>query len=406
MARKATGQVIERTGKAGRTFALRFRAYGTRRYVTLGTAEDGWDRSRAEAELRHVLADVERGIWQPYEPKIEEPTPEPSFHEFASEWFARHAREWRPHTRDSYEWALSYHLLAFFKDHRLSGITIEEVDRYKAAKQREGKLSNNSINATLTRLSQILEEAVEYERIPRNPAKGKRRRLKGEPRARSWVDPEQLPALLDAGDAWSRPIFATLAGTGMRPAEAVALNWRDVNLATQTIRVRQSKTAAGIRTVDLCMGLAEGVAEFKARSPHTGPDDPLFVNRQGARQTKDNISRRLKTAIKRANKTLTAASIEPLSLKQITPYSFRRTYASLRAALRDDAVYASEQMGHTDPSFTFRVYARAVKRRERLSGNYLEQFDRALEWARMGTNGASAPEPISGIPAPRAEVQG
>jgi len=31
------------------------------------------------------------------------------------------------------------------------------------------------------------------------------------------------------------------------------------------------------------------------------------------------------------------------------------------------------------------VYARAVKRRERLSGVYLEEFDKALQWALMGT---------------------
>jgi hypothetical protein len=65
MARKATGQIIEPS--SGRGWAIRFRAYGKRRYMTLGTAEEGWNRRRAEAELRHVLADVERGVWQPYE---------------------------------------------------------------------------------------------------------------------------------------------------------------------------------------------------------------------------------------------------------------------------------------------------------------------------------------------------
>jgi hypothetical protein len=50
----------------------------------------------------------------------------------------------------------------------------------------------------------------------------------------------------------------------------------------------------------------------------------------------------------------------------------------MRAALRDDPVYIAEQLGHEDPAFTFRVYQRAVKRRERLSGAYLEAFDRAL----------------------------
>ncbi|MHB8659871.1 MAG: tyrosine-type recombinase/integrase, partial [Solirubrobacteraceae bacterium] len=60
----------------------------------------------------------------------------------------------------------------------LSRITIAEVDRYKAAKVREGALSPTSINKTITRLAQILEVAVEYELIDRNPAKGRRRRVK------------------------------------------------------------------------------------------------------------------------------------------------------------------------------------------------------------------------------------
>ncbi len=62
MARQATGRVIPHKGKDGRTYrALRFTAYGKRRYVTLGTVT----AKEAEAELRHVLADVERGTWQP-----------------------------------------------------------------------------------------------------------------------------------------------------------------------------------------------------------------------------------------------------------------------------------------------------------------------------------------------------
>jgi hypothetical protein len=51
-------------------------------------------------------------------------------------------------------------------------------------------------------------------------------------------------------------------------------------------------------------------------------------------------------------------------------------------------VYIAEQLGHEDPNFSVRVYAKAVKRRDRLEGEYLEAFDRALEWA---TNGPQAP---------------
>jgi hypothetical protein len=67
--------------------------------------------------------------------------------------------------------------------------TPESVDRYARAKQAEGSLSNNSVNKTLSTLSAILELAVDWERIPRNPAKGKRRRLRGEPRKRLHLEP-------------------------------------------------------------------------------------------------------------------------------------------------------------------------------------------------------------------------
>ncbi|HEX9966343.1 MAG TPA: N-terminal phage integrase SAM-like domain-containing protein, partial [Solirubrobacterales bacterium] len=128
MARKATGQIIE--PKEGRGWAIRFHGYGKRRYVTLGTAEEGWSRKRAEAELRHVLADVERGIWRPYEPP---PAPEiaeaPSFHEFASEWMENREPELRPKTVTSYRWMLSGHLLPHFARMRLDQIGPEDVDR-------------------------------------------------------------------------------------------------------------------------------------------------------------------------------------------------------------------------------------------------------------------------------------
>jgi len=384
-------------------FLDRFRAYGKRRFVTLGRPEDGWNRRKAEAELCHVLADVERGIWQPEEPTPEpaEPVSCPTFHEFASAWLRGGEPGWRPKTISDYRWALELHLLPHFARHRLTEITIEEVDRYKAAKLREGKLAPNAINKTLTRLAQILEVAVEYGHIERNPAKGKRRRAKATEPRRSWVEPEQLVELIAAADRYMRPIIATMAGAGLRVGEAVALDWRDVNLSTGTLIVRDSKTAAGEgREVDLPIGLHEELATWRATSPRTRPSDPVFVSRERegrhARQTPRNVQARLGTAVKAANKALAAAGIEPVG--KVSPHSLRRTYASVRAALRDDPIYIAEQLGHRDARFTFSVYQRAAKRREKLSGRYLEAFDAALDWARMGTKGGSRQEdPVQGI---------
>jgi integrase len=144
--------------------------------------------------------------------------------------------------------------------------------------------------------------------------------------------------------------------------------------------------------------LADELREWKARNPRRGPGDPVFLsgarNGNRARQTPDNVGRRLKTAIRRANRALAEQGIEEIS-ERVSPHSLRRTYASLRAALHDDPAYIAEQLGHEDPTFTIRVYAKATKRRGRLSGAYLDAFDRALDWAALGSGGletADTPE--------------
>jgi integrase len=391
MARRASGQIIE--PKDGRGWAIRFRAYGKRQSVTLGTSEEGWTREKVEERLRHVLADVERGIWQPYEPAKEPVDGEaPTFHEFASDWLSARKSELRPRTVKDYEWALSYHLLPFFKVHRLPQITAPEVDRYKVMKTRQGKLGPSQINKTLKRLSQILDLAVDYGHIPSNPAvsRGGRRRVKESTPMRAWVEPEQLLALLDAAPRGHRPILATLAGAGLRVGELCALDWRDLDLATGALVVRESKTTAGRREVDLPSGLVTELWTLAATSDRTDPDDPVFVGRLGNRQKPDNVGRRLKSAIVKANVELDRLGIAAIS-ERVSPHSLRRTYASLRFACGDDPVYVAEQGGWADPIFPMKVYARAVRRRDRLSGEHLKAFDAALDWAAMGSGAGDQP---------------
>ena len=181
-------------------------------------------------------------------------------------------------------------------------------------------------------------------------------------------------------------------GAGLRVGEAMALDWGDVNLATGVLTVQESKTAAGSgREVDIPGGLLDALKEHKAHSDRAGLCDPVFVTRpvkgRTNRQEAGNVRESLKGAIRRANEQLEQLGIEPIS-NRVSPHSLRRTYASLRGALRDDPVYIAEQLGHEDPTFTFRIYQRAVKRRDRLTGNYLAAFDQALDWALTGTGEA------------------
>ena len=147
-------------------------AYGKRRYVTLGGKGEGWTRARADAELQNVLADVRRGLWEP--PKSEAVVALareiPTFHMFASEWFARQTAEGGRHGGGlsakgvvDLEWRIAKHLLPYFAAMRLDAITVEDVDRYRAAKVRAGNLGATSINKTLQRSRRSL-------RLPANTA--------------------------------------------------------------------------------------------------------------------------------------------------------------------------------------------------------------------------------------------
>jgi Phage integrase central domain len=238
MRRGHRGQVLELERKAGRTFALRFRAYGKRRYLTLGTADEGWTRRRAEEELENVLADVRRGIWRPQATaSTVSGEPNPSFHEFASKWLDAMRHEGlAPTTVATYRWELTHHLLPFFAGHRLAEITISEVDRYRQEKVREGLLNATSINKTIARLAQILDIAVERELIDRNPARGRRRKLRQRAPERTWLDrAEQIEALLQAaGELDSearvdrratprRALLATLTLAGLRRSRSAGV---------------------------------------------------------------------------------------------------------------------------------------------------------------------------------------
>ena len=259
---------------------------------------------------------------------VEAPSEVPIFHVFASEWLAAREPELRPKTITDYKWALKLHLLPFFKDFRLTEISVEDVDRYRTAKLREGRLKPNAVSKTIVRLAQVLEVAQEYGHIERNPAKGKRRRAKATKPKRSWVEAEQQMSLIEGADRYVRPLIATLAGAGLRIGEACALRWSDVNLATATIRVRESKTEAGEgREVDMPVGLREELTVWKARSPRTRPSDPVFVNRRprdgkhGA-LTERNAQARLKTATKAANVNLKEMGMEPIG--NVSPPSLLR----------------------------------------------------------------------------------
>ena len=378
MPRLATGQIIEKRTRGGVTYGLRVPYDGRRPYITLGATADGMTRRQAEDEAATIMAAVRAGRWRPRPAAAPEVQLDPTFHVFASEWFAGKQEEIRPNTVRSYRNDLTHHLLPFFAEHRLSEITIVEVDRYRNAKVREGRLGARSINMTLSLLAQILEVAADYGHIERNTASGRRRRLKAaRPRPVHLDTAEHISALLEAAGQLDadptmrtdgrRPCVATLVFAGLRADELRALCWRHVDLANGRLQIGVSKTSAGLRDVDLLPVLRDELAGHKAACSAAGriaPDDPVFVTTSGRPRDRYNLRQHVVLpVVALADDLLIARGENPLP-EGLSPHKLRHSFASLLVALGNDPSYVMGQLGHTDPAFTLRVYSHMMRREE------------------------------------------
>ena len=418
MATRAKGRVEERAWKNGRGYALRFRAYGERHYVTLGMEGEGWTRQRAQEELENILADVRRGIWVPPERSKrasltaegggQQPEQAPLFGPFALARLEAKEGTVQATTYEYLQWGVG-HLLPYFATWRLLDIDIEAVDDYRTYKVREAEtrrraiergrpirddrgrvlrpLSAVSINKTLETLQWVLSFAVEYRHLADNPAEGRRRRLKVEQRRPVHLDSAaQIEALLDAAvqldrePRWRasdrRAIVSTLILAGPRAHELCQMLWRDVDLANGRILIGRSKTQAGLREINMPAVLRDDLAAHKANSYRSGPDDLVFPTMTGGRRDKDNLRNRvLEQAVDRADRLLEERGEVPLP-KGVTPHKLRHTFASTLIACGEDPASVMAQLGHTDPKFTLRVYThmmrRGVQERARLKDLMLE----------------------------------
>jgi integrase len=401
MPRKSTGSFESHDWKDGRTTSWRLRVTfkGGRYRIELGTNHEGWNEDRARVELEKILGEIERGTWTPPEPEPESPPEEvadETIHVTASRfWQKKKVEPLSENTKADLRWRADF-LLAFRPDTPTSSIDARWVDEFRewllkrpAKNRKNGEtLSARSANMALEFLAQVLDLAIDHKIFKEaNPARGKRQRVKEKKSKGSFLEPDMVIDLIEEAGKWEaklaphqrygrRSLVAALVLCGPRIGEALAADEGDFDLAQGGWRIPDSKTAAGIRHVEIpafaCEEIRTYVATKKSLGRASGSRGPMWVTRKGTRLSGNNVRRMMRTLVKRVNKKREKEG--KMLLPKVTPHTLRRTYACLSFWVGRELPWVMDQIGHDDSRMTVGVYGQATKRR---------RVDRDLAWRLM-----------------------
>ena len=180
------------------------------------------------------------------------------------------------------------HIEPFFRDEQIGGITYDDCMRFRSELIDRDDLSSQTKRECLLLVRQMLDEAVLRGIILANPAAlvklPKKKRIPVE--VPEYDDAKKVIAELRHPVA--RMVAELLLRTGMRLNEALALEWRCVNLKAATIRVDRSGHGEDRRHEDrarsdhrysaIARGAAQGLSRG-ARSRRDSPPRPLGLSR-------------------------------------------------------------------------------------------------------------------------------
>ena len=182
----------------------------------------------------------------------------------------------RPNTRLDYRWRIG-HVLRHLAHDTTAELDTHRIDTFRGALE-AASLSPRSVNMILDLVAQILDDAVAYELLAANPARDKRRRVKGPKPARTFLEPDMVVDLLDVAEEWEqslpqhqrygrRAFLATLCLSGPRISELTESTVSRLDLAPGGLELGL-KTAAGIdRHLELSAFLVEDSATMSNRCP-------------------------------------------------------------------------------------------------------------------------------------------
>jgi integrase len=344
--------------KRGSRYAFSYRANGAQKWESARTLEEA---RRRKAER---LADVGRGEY--------EERSRMGLREYAEAWIERYLGRgrggFREGTRDEYrrqlDRQLDQYVYTYFGTAKLGEVTPSKVAAFVGwlcdEEKQHRALSDATVRNIMAPLRACLATAMREGLIRSNPARDAD--LPHRPTAEESEEQvqamtaEELSTLLALIADRHRLLFRFLAATGLRISEAVALQWRHLQLdgSQPHVKVRRAlvkgrmgapKSKHGRREVPLCQEL---VSALRERRKHTDwPDDEalVFPATNGQPLLQANLYR---DALKLAR--------EEAGLSWVGAHSFRHTCASMLFAEGRNAVQVQRWLGHHSPAFTLATY--------------------------------------------------
>jgi len=321
--------------------------------------------------------------------------------EFAEEWWRLYAvPNLARTTLASYASLWDAHVLP-----RLGATPLRELDPLSLTAFR-AELTATGVGPASTRrvmviLQGVLERAVEWQRIPANPARAVRKppqRRERAVRPLTPLDVERVRAhLLDCGRPRDAVLVSVLAYAGLRPGEALALTWSHTRertiLVERAVALGELKTTktARTRTVRLLAPLAADLLEWRISRGGPADDALVFPGRGGAVWGDDAWRYWRRRVFTPAAK---AAGLD----SPVRPYDLRHSFVSLLLAEGANVVEIARQAGHS-PTMTLSTYAHLFDEAagaERLSAE--DEIRRARQLVRRERRTRSVPEERSTLP--------
>jgi integrase len=351
-----TPGIFRKPGAKSRPYVVVYRAAGKQRKETCRTLAE----ARALKSARE--ADDVRGEFLARS-KI-------TLRGYLSEWVenyhgnGRHG--FREGTRIEYRRILDAKAHKFFGERlRLVDVTplhIGDFVRWLADASKQGgrRYSDSSIANFLIPVRSALATAKRDGLIRHNPADGvalpRRQQIEEDEDTVRALSRAQLRRLIEVAPQHYKLLIETVAATGLRISEAIALQRRDLQLdeLRPHIRVRRAivrgrveppKSKHGRRKVRISRDLATKLDAHMADVLDLSDDAWVFVSQIGGPLDADNLRKRL---------------IKPLMCEIGAPWAawhtLRHTYASLQLARGANIVQLSRALGHHSASFTLDTY--------------------------------------------------